>query len=146
MRAAVFIAACLTAGCYSYTPLTTTDPEPGTSLVTTLTDDGARELARYLGSDVFLVRGRCVGGDELGLRVSVAAVETKGGDLKLWGGEIVTIPAAAIASVEIRRFAKGRSLLLAGVGVAGVAATTLAFSLTGSGSAPGAKPPPPPPK
>jgi len=145
-RAAVLSAVGLLAGCYSYAPLATATPQPGTSLEATLTDEGARDLGRYLGPDVFFVRGRYLGGDEQGVRLSVAAVETKRGDLNSWDGEIVTIPTAAIASLEIRRLAKGRSLLLAGVGVAGVAATTLAFSLAGSGTAPGVKGPPPPPK
>ena len=42
----------------------------------------------------------------------------------------------AIASLEVRRLDKGRSYLVAGVGAAGLIATTLAFSLTGSGTQP----------
>lgn len=146
MRAVVLIAACMTAGCYSYLPLTTSTPEPGTSLAVTLTDAGALELQRYLGLDVFIVRGHYLSANERGLLVSVASIETKRGELNSWAGEPVTIPTADIASVDVRRFARGRSMLLAGVGVASVAATTLAFSLSGGGSVPGGSRPPPPPK
>jgi hypothetical protein len=134
MRAAVLIAAWLTVGCYSYRPLTTPTVEPRTSVAATLTDAGALELGPYIGFDAFIVRGRYVSADERGLVLSVTSVETKGGDWHPWGGESVTLPPAAIASLEVRRLAKGRTVLLAGVGMAGLTATTLAFVLTGSGS------------
>ena len=146
MRATLLTALCLSAGCYSYSPLPTTDPDPGTSIEVTLTDAGSRDLTRALGPDVLLVRGRYQGDDEGGLRLAVTAVETKVGNINSWANEIVSIPTTAIASVEIRRLAAGRSLLLAGVGVAGIAAVTAMFAVAGSGSPPGVHPPPPPPR
>ena len=68
--------------------------------------------------------------------MSVAEVETKRGDEVSWRGETITLPVDAIASLEVRRLDKGRSYLVAGVGAAGLIATTLAFSLTGSGTQP----------
>src|SRR5205823_2651663 len=50
-------AACLTAGCYNYSPLTQPTPEPGAYLAVTLTDAGSVDLARYLGPSVFVARG-----------------------------------------------------------------------------------------
>jgi hypothetical protein len=144
MRLAPLIGACLSAGCYSYLPVTAVDPAPGTSVEVTLTDAGAAELARYLGTNVFIVRGRFVRADEQGLSVSVAAVETRLGDWHSWAGETVSIPTADLASVRVRRLAKGRTLLLAAVGVAGVAATTAAFTLTGGGPVSTPIQPPPP--
>ena len=145
MRAAILIAASLTAACYSYHPLGTPDPAPGASVAVTLTDAGTLELGPYLGPDAFIVRGRYVGADERGLVLSVVQVETKRGDWHPWAGESVTLPTGHIASLEARQLAKGRTMLLAGVGVAGLAATTLAFTLTGSGSSgpgSGSRPPP----
>jgi len=115
------------------------------SVAVTLTDAGAMELGPYLGSDAFIVRGRYASADERGLVLSVVQVETKSGDWHPWSGETVTLPVAAVASLEARRLAKGRTVLLASVGVAGLAATTLAFALTGSGSGgsgSGTRPPP----
>src|SRR2546422_9908340 len=134
VRTAILIAAGLTAGCYSYHPLSTPDPEPGMSVAVTLPDAGTLELGPYLGPDAFIVRGRYVRADERGLVLAVVQVETKRGDWQPWAGESVTLPTGHIASLEARRLAKGRTMLLAGVGVAGLAATTLAFTLTGSGS------------
>ncbi len=134
MRAALLSVLGLTAGCYSYFPLTTATPDPGTAVTVKLTDVGARELERRLGSEVFLINGRYVSADDHGFALSVASVETKGGDHHLWSGEVVTVPLADIASVDVRRLAKTRTILLAGVGVASVAVTTIAFALTGGGT------------
>src|SRR5438128_6545214 len=147
MRSAIMIAAAsLTAGCYSYNPLRTPDPEPGMSVAVTLTDAGTLELGPYLGLDAFIVRGRYVRADERGLVLAVLQVETKRGDWQPWAGESVTLPTGHIASLEARRLAKGRTVLLAGVGVASLAATTLAFTLTGGGGGSGGSGTRPPPK
>ena len=143
MRAAAVIAVCVTAGCYSYLPLASVDPEPGTSLAVTLTDPGVGELERYLGPDIIVLRGRYVRSDDQGLLLAVTATETRRGDWHPWAGEAVRIPTADVASVKVRHFAKGRTLLLAGVSVAGLAATTAAFALGGGG--PGTAPTKPPP-
>jgi hypothetical protein len=138
MKTAILIGMlCVTAGCYNYNPLTTPSPEPGTYLAVTLNDAGSDELARYLGPSVFVVRGRYLGPSDRGgggLLVSVSSVETKRGTGYSWQGETVTLPTDAIASLDVRRLSKGRSLLLAGVGAGGLVATTLAFSLFGGGT------------
>jgi len=135
---------CSTAGCYNYNPLTTPSPDPGTYVAVTLNDAGSDELARYLGPSIFVVRGRYLGPSTEGLLVSVSSVETKRGLGYPWEGETVTLPTDAIASMDVRRLSKGRSLLLAGLGAGGVVATTLAFSLLGGGTSPspgGGRPP-----
>src|SRR3989442_3653465 len=118
MKPAILIGVlCLTTACYSYNPLTTPSPDPGVYVSVTLNDAGSVDLARYLGPSIFLVRGRYLGpSDQGGLLVSVSSVETKRGDGYSWQGETVTLPTDAIASLDVRRLAKGRSLLLAGVG------------------------------
>ncbi|HET7379707.1 MAG TPA: hypothetical protein VFJ24_06680 [Gaiellales bacterium] len=101
------------AGCYSYRPLA---------------------LTPYLGPDVLVVRGRYLSDSDAGVRLSVATVERRRGDETTWGGETVVLPTAAIASVDVRRLAKGRTILLAATGVGGLVVTSLAFSLTGGSS------------
>jgi hypothetical protein len=139
MRTAILIGVLsVTAGCYNYNPLTTPTPETGTYLGVTLTDAGSDDLARYLGPNVFLVRGRYLGPSDKGFLLSVTGVETKRGIALPWEGETVTLPADAIASLEVRRLSKGKSLLLAGLGAGGVIVTTLTFSLLGTGTQPNA--------
>jgi hypothetical protein len=146
MRTSILMtAACLTAGCYNYSPLATPTPEAGTYVAVTLTSVGSQDLARYLGPSVFVVRGRYLReSDDGGLVVSVSSVERQRGDELPWAGENVALPNSAIASLEVRRLARGRSLLLAGVGAGGLVATTLAFALIGGGTQPGPGRGPPP--
>ena len=99
MRVSVLIAAAyLTTACYNFRPLETPSPDAGAYVAATLSDSGSVELARYLGPDVFVVRGRYLGSgaDERGLAVSVAEVETKRGDEVSWRGETITLPVDAI--------------------------------------------------
>ncbi len=147
MRAfSLIVAASLAVGCYNYNPLTMPSPEQGTYVAVTLTDAGTQDLARYLGPDVFVVRGRYMGNDERGLVLSVSAVELNRGDEIGWSGENVTLPHNDIAAVQVRQLAKGRSVLLLGVGVTGLVATTAAFVLSGGATAGGASGAPPGPK
>ncbi len=135
MRAAIGFTLCLTAGCYNYHPLATATPEPGSYVAATLTDQGSTDLARYLGPNVFVVRGRYVGDGEAGILVSVSAVELKRGDDVSWAGETITLPPDAVASLEVRHLAKGRTLLLAGAGAGSLVVTTLAVSLLANSTA-----------
>jgi len=136
-------AAGVTAGCYNYDPLITASPEPGAYLSLSLTDAGSQELARSLGPNVFIVRGRYLQHGDRGLLVSVTSVEFKLGNEVSWAGETVALPDSTISAVEVRQLAKGRSALLLGAGVAGLVATSAAFSLMGGGSRPGKQGPPP---
>ncbi len=132
MRSTLLAAAlCLTAGCYNYDPLTTPSPEPGTYLAVTLNDAGSDQLARALGPGIFVVRGRYLALSDRGLLLSVSSVETKRGISYPWEGETVTLPSDAVASLDVRRLAKSRSLLLAGIGAGGLVATTALFVLRG---------------
>src|SRR5216684_957680 len=78
MRAGFVIVLGLTAGCYSYFPLTTATPDPGTAVTVKLTDAGARELERTLGTEVFLINGRYVSADERLFAMAVASAESRG--------------------------------------------------------------------
>jgi hypothetical protein len=131
----LLLAGALSAGCYSYTPLVAPVPEPGTSIAATLTDSGSLALTRYLGPAVSVVRGRYVGTSDAGLQIAVSSVLLDGGGELPWAGETVTLPGGTVQSLQLRRLSKGRSVLFAGLGVAGVAATVAAFDLIGTGTA-----------
>jgi len=143
MRIAVLIAVCVAAACYNYDPVATPSPSPGTYIAATLTDAGSRELARALGENVFVVRGRYLGDRADTLLVSVSSVEMQRGNEVDWAGEAVSLPRTDIASLEVRRLAKGRSVLLIGLGVTGLVATTAAVKLIGDATPlrPGSGPP-----
>lgn len=127
----------MTAGCYNYAPVTTAEPRPGAQFAFTLSESGSRDLARALGPEAYVVRGRYLGSSDEGLVVSVSSVETKGGDQFPWAGETVTLPDNAVAGIETRTLAKGRSVLLLGAGITGLVAATAEFLIVGSGTRPG---------
>ena len=136
LRAAMgFTALCLTAGCYNYHSLATPSPEPGSYIAATLTDQGATDLARYLGPNVYAVRGRYLGASDQGISLAVSSVELQRGDDVGWAGETITLPPGAVRSLDVRRLAKGRTLLLASAGAGGLVLTTLAAALIGNSTA-----------
>jgi hypothetical protein len=130
-----FTVLCLTAGCYNYRPLAAPSPEPGSYIAATLTDQGAMDLARYLGPNVYAVRGRYLGASDEGISLAVSSVELQRGDDVGWAGETITLPPGAVRSLDVRRLAKGRTLLLASAGAGGLVLTTLAAVLVGNSTA-----------
>jgi|SRR5467141_150752 len=133
-RVAVLLAwCCVVAGCYIYRPLAAPHPEPATYLAVTLTEAGSEDLARYIGPDVGVVRGRFQGTSERGLTLSVLQVELRRGDVLSWQGETVVVPRAFVASVEERRVSRGRIVLLAGGSILALLATYQAFGSAGGG-------------
>lgn len=133
----------LQGGCYNYLPLRRSRLEPATFVAVTLTDAGSEELAPYVGPNVYVVRGRFVGSTEHGLTLSVFQVETRRGTQLEWKGENVVVPSEFVRSLEQRQAAAGKTVLLAGVSLAGFFAAYAAFgpgiggtTPAGSGSGP----------
>ena len=124
---------CAVAGCYIYRPLAAPVPEPATYMAVTLTEAGSEDLARYIGPDVRVVRGRFQSTSERGLSMSVSQVELRRGDVLSWQGETVVVPRAFVASLEERRVSRGRMVLLAGGSILALLATYEAFGSAGGG-------------
>jgi hypothetical protein len=108
----------LNAGCYSYVRVPAAQSPAGTELRVTLADQGAGDLARFLGPRAASLEGRVVTGSDTALTISVVSITRTTGVEETWPGDQVVIPRAAIATTETRRFAATRSLLLAGAIVA----------------------------
>jgi hypothetical protein len=134
-RASVVLAAAvLQAGCYNYMAERRAGLVPASYVAVTLTESGSDELARYLGPDVLIVRGRYLGPTTEGLSLSVESVESRRGDIARWGGEAVVVPGAFVRRVEERHSAKSKTALLAGTAVAGAIVLYHAFGQgTGAG-------------
>ncbi len=73
--ASLVLVALLQVGCYNYLPLRRSTLVPSSYLAVTLTESGSEELARYLGPNPFVVRGRYLSATERGLAISVESVE-----------------------------------------------------------------------
>ena len=124
----------LLVGCHSYVPLTTATPLPGTYVAATLTESGSAQVSGQLGPDAGVVRGRLLDDRQEAMTLSVQSVGLRRGDELAWRGETVTLPYGSIARVDLRRFAKGRSLLLLVVGATAFVALTSTFDLNVRGS------------
>src|SRR5213593_3770361 len=135
MRARLAVAfTSLLVGCHSYVPLTTATPLPGTYVAATLTESGSAQVSSQLGPDAGVVRGRLLDDGQEGMTLSVQSVGLRRGEELGWRGEAVTLPHASIARIDLRRFAKGRSLLLLVAGVTAFVALTSTFDLTVRGT------------
>jgi hypothetical protein len=143
---ALVVVACLGAACYNYTPLRRSELTPSTYLAVTLTESGSEELAQYLGPNILVVRGRFLSATDRGLVVSVAAVENRRGNVFEWKGESVVIPGEFVRDVEERHAANGKTVLLAGVSLAGFFAAYAAFGPGSSGATQGGVGGPPAPR
>src|SRR5437899_13032164 len=104
MRVDMLIAAaCLTAGCYNYSPLAQPTPDQGAYVSITLSDAGTVDLARYLGPSVFVLRGRYVGADDHRLVLAVSFVELVRVDEIACAAARGTLPNVRIRPVPGRR-------------------------------------------
>jgi hypothetical protein len=135
-RTPLLVAALLQVACYNYVPLAQSRLTPTTYLAITLTDIGSEELARSLGPDVRVVRGRFVAAQERGLAMSVQAVESGRGGVSRWAGETVVVPEEFVRAAQERRVSRGKMALLAGASLFGMVVAYRAFGPGASGGTP----------
>jgi hypothetical protein len=120
-------------GCYNYLPLRRSSLTPSNYVAVTLTESGSEELARYLGPDALVVRGRYLQATERGLALAVESVESRRGDILRWAGETVVVPGEFVRAVEERSVSRSKTVLLAGAAVAGFVVAYQAFGPASGG-------------
>jgi hypothetical protein len=101
--------------CYTYRPLTTPQPLPGTRVSAELTDDGAHELSGQLGPQVEHVEGDVLAVDSSGVQLAVRQIETTRGYQVDWKGEKVIIPRAAVSGWQQHRLSVGGTSFMGGL-------------------------------
>jgi len=124
----------LQVGCYNYLPLRRSTLVPSSYLAVTLTEAGSDELARYLGPNPLVVRGRYLAATERGLAISVQSVESRRGDLAHWAGETVVVPGEFVRQVEQRTVSPSKTVLFAGAAVAAFVIASQAFGPASGGA------------
>jgi hypothetical protein len=107
-------------GCYTYRPLTTTEPAAGTQVSAQLTSTGSRELAGQVGPDVLHLEGKVLHADSAGLDMEVREIESYRGIRSDWNGEQVRVPRLAVAGIQERKLSPGGTGIMSGVIVAGL--------------------------
>lgn len=123
---------CLVCACYESIPVELGTVHPGTKLRISLTDAGSDSLARYLGPGVQSVDGKLIQTTDSGVSLSVSQIAMRSGLDQFWKGETVVIPKYTLATVQQRRIAKTRSILLGGVLVAALASLRLSGVVGGN--------------
>jgi hypothetical protein len=116
MRTQFMLGAALSlAACYTYRPLPTAAPQPGTRVSAQLTGQGSQELAGQIGPDVLHVEGEVVEADSSGLDLVVREIESYRGIRSDWKGEQVRLPRAAVAGIQQRKLSPSGTGLMGGV-------------------------------
>jgi hypothetical protein len=113
-------AALLLGGCYTYRPLSTAQPLPGTRVSAELTSDGARDLSGQVGPEVEHVEGDVIAIDSTSVELAVRQIETTRGIQSDWKGEKVTIPSSAVSGWQQRRLSIGGTGFLGGLVAGGL--------------------------
>jgi hypothetical protein len=121
------------AGCYSYTPLATPSPVPGSKVALVLSDVGRVGLGPQVGPGTSRLEGTIVGASDTGYVLSVSDVFGIGGSHAQWAGETVYVQKAFVANSMERRFSRGRTMFMAGGAAAAVATFVLSRDFLGIG-------------
>jgi hypothetical protein len=135
----------LVAGCYTYRPLVTPAPQPGTRVSAELTGDGARDLSGQVGPEIEHVEGDVLAVDSSGVQLAVRQVETTRGIQSDWKGEKVIIPRSAVSGWQQRRLSVGGTGFLGGLVAGGLYAMYRLFggpgliNGNGGGTGPGGR-------
>ena len=135
---------CIVCACYESVPTEIGRVQPRTELRVSLTDSGADSLSRYLGRGVETIDGKLISTTETGVSLAVSQVSMRRGEDQFWKGETIVIPRSALATVQVRRVNKMKSLLLGGAFVVAVATLRLAGVGSSNNGVSGGYPPPPP--
>ena len=129
---AALVAMSLLGACYSYQPVNTVSPKPGTRIALTLTPLGMGVLAEQLGPQAAYVEGDLLEADSTALRLAVRRVEDSRHTGTEWKGEQVAIPRELIASASERHLSIGQTAIASGLMVGGVLGAYAAFGTSGS--------------
>jgi hypothetical protein len=124
-------------GCYTNVPVWEGTPTPETEITVGLSDRGRSVLAGQLGPGARHVTGRLVRVTDSAYVMKVRSVDyISNSSAGTWSGEEVNVSRDLVSGVMEKRLSRGRSWLVVGAVVVGLAlATTIAIN--GFGSDPG---------
>lgn len=131
VRIPALLAALLTGACYSYQPVQSVAPKPGSRVNLTLTEQGVADFGTQLGPQATYIEGNVIEADSGGLRLAVVRVEDSRRIGTDWKGEQVTFPRESIARVSERRLSVGATAIVSGLAVGSVIGAYVAFDLNG---------------
>jgi hypothetical protein len=133
MRKPTLILLGLVAGCYSYRPVETLTPGLQTLVQADLTDAGSVQMASQIGPGISSVRGEVVESDSQAVLLALTSVVGRNEQEVFWAGEQVRIPLTAVARLQQRRFAPGKTMVFGGAFLGSLLVAVEAFTGGGSG-------------
>jgi hypothetical protein len=130
-----------TTACQSYSTVALNAVPVGADVRVTLTDSGSALVAGDVGHHAERLEGKVTHSDVAGLTMSVDELTRTGGTSELGEGKLVSVPADAIATVQLQSVSVSKSLLLAGVAAAGAIAIGRSLGAGNGTSVRGSGPP-----
>ena len=132
------------AGCYTYVPVATLQPAPGTRLSLILNDEGRSQAARQVGPYTMRIEGQLLQATDADFVLAVTDVVDIRGARSRWTGETVPLPRSFVMSTDEKRFSRSKTFLLVGAVTAGFVALARSFNILGLGGPNGEGTPPDP--
>ena len=121
------------AGCYTYTPIATLQPAPGTNLSLVLSDEGRLQSMRQVGPYAMRIEGELLQATPADLVLAVSDVVDIRGTRSKWTGESVSLPRSYVTMTYEKRFSRSKTVLLATAVAGGIAAIIAGRNLLGFG-------------
>jgi hypothetical protein len=134
------------AGCYTYTPITTLQPAPGTNLSLVLSDEGRMQSMRQVGPYAMRIEGELIQATPDDLVLAVSDVVDIRGTHSKWTGESVSFPRSYVMTTYHKQFSRSKTVLLATAvagGIVAIIAGRNLFGIGGHGVENGPNPPDP---
>jgi hypothetical protein len=123
----------LLAGCYTYTPVATPQPAPGTNLSLVLSDEGRMQSMRQVGPYAMRIEGELLQANPDDLVLAVSDVVDIRGTRSKWTGETVSLPRTYVMTTYQKQFSRSRTVLLATAVAGGIVAIIAGRNLLGFG-------------
>jgi len=120
-------------GCYTYTPIATLQPAPGTNLSLVLSDEGRMQSMRQVGPYAMRIEGELVQANPDDLVLAVSDVVDIRGTRSKWTGETVSLPRTYVMTTYQKQFSRSKTALFATAIAGGIAAIIASRNLLGFG-------------
>jgi len=121
------------AGCYTYLPVATLQPAPGTNLSLVLSDEGRMQSVRQVGPYAMRIEGELLQATPEDFVVAVSDVVDIRGTRSKWTGESVSLPRSYVMMTYEKQFSRSKTVLLATAVAGGIVAIIASRNLLGLG-------------
>ncbi len=120
-------------GCYTYTPIATLQPAPGTNLSLVLSDEGRMQSMRQVGPYAMRIEGELLQATPDDLVLAVSDVVDIRGTHSKWTGESVSLPRSYVSLTYQKQFSRAKTVLVATAVAGGIVAIIAGRNLLGFG-------------